>query len=249
MHPLQKLLISNRGRGFLRAEASADADEATLYLYDSIVSDEMTAEWWGGIAPQTFVKELLAIDAATIHLRINSPGGDVFAGRVMEQALRETKAKVIAHIDGYAASAASYIALAANEVVIAEGGFFMIHKAWSIGWGNSDDLLHLAGLLEKVDQSLVDTYARETGQERQQILDWMAAETWFNADEALLYGFADRLAEDAVKTSASFDMSAYAHAPKAAERFTGQPAPRPQFSAAHTEHLRRRLALAQQQAA
>lgn len=213
MHPLQRLLLSNKGRGFFRAE-SQNADEATIYLYDQIVSDEMTAEWWGGVAPQSFVKELLAIDAPVIHLRINSPGGDVFAGRVIEQAIRDTKAKVIAHIDGYAASAASYVMLAADEVVMAPGGMIMIHKAWSVGWGNSNDLQKLAGLLDKIDGTLADTYVRETNNERQQILDWMAAETWFTADEAVKHGFADSIASDSPANQVAFDLSAYANAPK-----------------------------------
>lgn len=248
MHPLQRLLVSNRGRGFFRADAGT-ADEATLYLYDTIVSDELTAEWWGGVAPQSFVKALLAIDAPVIHLRINSPGGDVFAGRVIEQAIREAKATVIAHVDGYAASAASYVALAADEVVIAPGGFFMIHKAWSIGYGNSDDLMQLAGLLDKIDSTLVDTYVAKTGQERQQIIDWMSDETWFTADEAVAAGFADRIAECVPKASAKFDVSAYANAPEGASAgAVGSPpaaaaAQREAAAKAHTDHLRRRIAL------
>jgi ATP-dependent Clp protease protease subunit len=224
MHPLQRLLLSNRGRGFFRAE-SKGAEEATIYLYDQIVSDELTAEWWGGVAPQSFVKELLSIDAPVIHLRINSPGGDVFAGRVIEQAIRESKAKVIAHIDGYAASAASYVALAADEVVIAQGGMFMIHKAWSVGWGNSDDLTQLANLLAKIDGTLADTYVRETKNDRQKVLDWMAAETWFTADEAIAHGFADRLAEDAPSNQVAFDLSAYTNAPKGANPAPSNPLP------------------------
>lgn len=253
MHPLQKLMIANRKRGFFRAEAAEGADEATIYLYDQIVSDELTAEWWGGVAPQTFVKELLAIDAPVIHLRINSPGGDVFAGRVMEQAIREHKSKVIAHIDGYAASAASYVALAADEVVIAPGGMFMIHKAWSIGYGNSDDLLQLASLLDKIDGTLADTYVRETKNERQQILDWMLAETWFTADEAIAHGFADRISEsEKAKAQVRFDLSAYAHAPKESseewveanrEAFIAAQARQVALDGQNTDHLRRRLAL------
>ena len=208
MHPLQRLLVSNRRRGFFRAEAAAGAQEATIYLYDQIVSDELTAEWWGGVAPQAFVREILAIDAPVIHLRINSPGGDVFAGRVIEQTIREHKSKVIAHID-------SYVALAAAEVVIAPGGMIMIHKAWSMGYGNSDDLAQLSALLDKIDGTLADTYVRETKNDRQQVLDWMAAETWFTADEAVKHGFADSLAADSPKASVAFDLSAYANAPKA----------------------------------
>ena len=148
MKHLLKLLADNRGRGFVRAEKGAD--EATVYLYDAIVSDD----YWGGVSAIGLIKELIAIDAPVIHLRINSPGGDVFAARAIEQAIHEHPATVIAHIDGYAASAASYIALAADEVHIAPGGFFMIHKAWTLAFGNADDLMDTAALLEKVDESL-----------------------------------------------------------------------------------------------
>lgn len=234
MKPLLQLLADNRGRGFFRAEKSGD--EATLYVYDVIVADD----FWGGVSAQAFVKELAAIKAPTIHLRINSPGGDVFAARAMEQAVREHPSNIIAHIDGYAASAASYFALAADEVQIAEGGFFMIHKAWTVAFGNADDLMDMAALLEKVDGSLIATYARETGQSAEQIGEWMAAETWFNAEEAVEHGFADKIAEAAPKAKAAWNLSAYAHAPKPAE----EPSPIPAGLAfTNTDHLMRQLRL------
>jgi ATP-dependent Clp protease, protease subunit len=208
MNPILKLLANNRGRGFFRSEANAE--EATIYVYDVIVSDA----YFGGVAAEAFVKELATITAPLIHLRINSPGGDVFAARAMEQALREHKSKVVAHIDGYAASAASFLAMAADEIEIAPGGFFMIHKAWTFALGNSEDLLQTAALLEKIDESLVKTYAERTGAEEQQIRDWLVAETWFTADEAVEHGFADRVATGEKKASAAWDMSAYQKAPK-----------------------------------
>ncbi len=212
------LLAANRKRGFFRAEAKDD--EATLYLYDVIVSDDLTAEWLGGVSPETFSKTLAAIDASTIHLRINSPGGDVFAARAIEQAIRGHRARVVAHVDGYAASAASIVAIAADEVEIAKGGFFMIHDSWTIALGNKDDLLEVAALLEKVDGTLAQTYADETGQKLEDVVAMMAAETWLTGEEAVELGFADRLAvapEKASRTTARmesrWDLSAYAHAP------------------------------------
>ncbi|MGL4477381.1 MAG: head maturation protease, ClpP-related [Aeromonas veronii] len=228
MNQLPKLLADNRGTGFFKAEQSAD--EATIYLYDAIVQDD----FWGGVSAISFAKEMAAIQAPVIHLRINCPGGDVFAARAMEQAIREHGSRVIAHVDGYAASAASYLALAADEVHIAEGGFFMIHKAWTIAFGNADDLMETAALLEKVDASLVATYARETGQDAGQIEEWMAAETWFTAQEAVDYGFADKIAEPAAKANAAWNLAAYAHAPaRVAEA-------RPE-NTWNIDHLRRRL--------
>jgi ATP-dependent Clp protease, protease subunit len=185
-------------------------DEATIYVYDVI-----DAYW--GVSAKTFAQELAKIDAKTIHLRINSPGGDVFEARAIAVALREHKSKVIAHVDGYAASAASYIALAADEVEIADGAMFMIHKAWTIAFGNSDDLTEMAGLLDKIDADLVRDYVANTGNTEDQVKEWMAAETWFTADEAVENGFADRksaeFSADAT-ARAGWDVSAYKNAPK-----------------------------------
>ena len=210
---LMALLAANKGRGFFRADVGTNG-EATLYLYDAIVSDD----FWGGVSAISVMKELANLrDASTIHLRINSPGGDVFAGRAIEQGIREHPANIISHVDGYAASAMSYVAIAANEVVMAPGAMFMIHKAWTVGWGNSEDLLKTAALLEHIDESLVETYATATGQDPAQLRDWMRAETWFTAADSVANGFADRIAgqEDgaSAKARTGWDLSAYAHAP------------------------------------
>lgn len=204
---LLKLLADNRGKGFLKAESAGD--EATIYLYDVIVSDD----FWGGVSALSFAKELSAIKSPKINLRINSPGGDVFAARAMEAAIREHKSEIVAHIDGHAASAASYVALAADKLKMSDGGFIMIHKAWSIGIGNADDMLSMAALLEKIDETLVESYATQTGNSPDQIRNWMKAETWFTAQEALDAGFIDEITKSAAKTKASWNLSAYAKPP------------------------------------
>ena len=217
MNKLMKLFSDNRGAGVFRAETSGN--EATLYLYDTIVSDA----FWGGVSANDFVRELAALKADTIHLRINCPGGEVFAGQAMAQAIREHPANIVAHVDGYAASAASWVALAADQVLISEGGFFMIHKAMTIAIGNSEDLRTTADLLEKVDSTLIAVYVKETGQDAQQIADWMSAETWFTAEEAVAAGFADAIAGSAPKAMKQWNLAAYDHAPALAE-----PAPEPE---------------------
>lgn len=215
---LTQLLADNRGlagRRFevrAKAEGTDGADEAEIFLYDAIVDDELEAEWWGGVAPQSFVKELRAITASTIHLRINSPGGSVFAARAIETALREHAARVVVHIDGLAASAATFIAMAGDEIRIAPGAMFMIHKAWTYAWGNADDLRRTSDLLDKIDGTLVATYAKRTGASAEQIGEWMAAETWFTAEEAKEHGFVDQVTEDepAAKASAlNWNLSAF----------------------------------------
>jgi ATP-dependent Clp protease protease subunit len=222
---LQLLNDNRRAPRRFNVEASADAGEATIYLYDMIVSDD----FWGGVSAQAFVEALASITASTIHLRVNSPGGDVFAARAMETALRGTQARVIAHVDGYAASAASSLIMAADEIEIADGGFVMIHKAWSIAIGNADEMLAMGALLNKIDGSLVKTYADRTRQEPDQIETWMAAETWFDADEAIANGFADRKATFDGAQDSAWNLSAYANAP--AGRTPTSPAAPPANSA------------------
>ena len=240
MNPYLKLMVANKGRGQFKAEATAQ--EATVYVYDAIVNSDVEAEWYGGVAPKAFINAIKAIDAPVINLRINSPGGSVFAARAMEQALREHPAKVIAHIDGYSASAASFLMMAADEIVIASGAMVMIHKAWTGMWGNAEDLRKEADLLDKIDSTLVDTYAARTGADAKQIADWMAAETWFTAQEAVDAGFADSIATTKAKAQA-WDMSAYANAPKPEPEPAPDPAPEskleePQFD---TSALLRKL--------
>lgn len=165
------------------------------------------------MSAERFVKDLKSLTANTIHLRINSPGGDVFEGRAIATAVRQHSARIISHVDGMALSAASWIALAGDEVEIADGSYFMIHRAWALAMGNAEDLMDMAELLEKVDQDLVREYVAETGQTEDQIREWLDAETWFNADEAVEYGFADRKAESFEAAKNSWDVSVYSHVP------------------------------------
>lgn len=212
MRPFLKLLNDNRSSP-RRFEVKAEANEVTIYLYDVIVSDAMTAEWLGGVAPEPFIKALREITAPVIHLRINSPGGDVFAARAIEQAIREHPAKVIAHVDGYAASAATLVAMASDEVVMSQGSFLMIHNSWTLSYGDSQSMLDTAELLEKIDGTIATTYAQRTGKPVNEIRTMMADETWFTADEALDQKFADRVS-DQDQAQASWNLSVYAHTPK-----------------------------------
>lgn len=217
MHPMLKLFAVNRKRGFFKAEVSPAGDEATIYLYDMIVDSQDEADWWGGVAPETFVKALAGMSAPTIHLRVKSPGGSVFAARAMEQAIREHPSRIVTHVDGLAASAASFLILPSDEIIMAPGSFLMIHKAWTFAGGNADDFRKSADLLEQIDGSLVKSYAAKTQQPAEDIAAMMAAETWIEAERAVELGFADSVAaEPKSKKSAmagAWDLSAFANAP------------------------------------
>jgi ATP-dependent Clp protease protease subunit len=223
---LLQLLRDNRGinakaRG-ARITASANGGEATLYLYDVIVGSQLEAEWFGGVCPQDLVPQLDQLQASTIHLRINSPGGDVFAAQAIASALERHPANVIAHIDGLAASAATAIAVVCDEVLIAPAAMFMIHNAWTLAMGDRNDLLDTAALLEKVDGTLAAKYAARTGMKAEEVAALMDAETWYTGQEAVDAGFADGLDgeaepdEDDRKASALWNLAAFEKAPAAA---------------------------------
>jgi ATP-dependent Clp protease, protease subunit len=196
----------------LRAEYSEN--EAHFYLYDAIDA------WWG-VSAQMLVDALALAGEKTVHLHINSPGGDVFEARAMASAIVAHSQKVIAHIDGLAASAATYVALAANEVRMTEGGMLMIHNSWTMALGNKKDLRDTANLLEKIDGTIVADYARKTSLSLAQIAAWMDSTTWFTAEEAKANGFVDSVdpasrdnKESAQAKALVWNLSAYENAPK-----------------------------------
>jgi ATP-dependent Clp protease, protease subunit len=124
--------------------------------------------------------------------------------------------------------------------VMAPGALFMIHKAWTMTYGNADDLMGEAALLEKIDGTLADTYAARTGKEAAEVMDLMAAETWFTAQEAVDAGFADRIAESQTKAKAAWNLSAYAKAPTVEP----EPEPKPEFAQVDAAAMKRRLDVA-----
>ncbi|NCC04986.1 MAG: Clp protease ClpP [Proteobacteria bacterium] len=165
---------------------NAAKDEATVFVFDAIGS-------WYGLDPREWVPAFNAIRAKTIHIRFNSPGGSVFDAEAMRTAISQHKSKTISHIDGYAASAASTLALAADEVEISSGGMLMIHDAWCATMGRAQDLEACAVMLRKTTATIASAYALRTRKSEKQIRDWMDKETWFTAEEAKSHGFVDRI--------------------------------------------------------
>lgn len=216
MTKLIQLLDNNRGRAAKPQALVTNGDETTIYIYDAIVSDDITAEWWGGVSAQSLVPQIRAIKGGTINLRLNTPGGDVFAAQAICQAVRDTAAHVIAHIDGYAASAGTVIATSADEIRASEGAMYMVHCGWTFAMGNAIEMRSTADLLDKVDGTICAQYARKTGKTEAEILTIMQAETWYTAQEAIDAGFIDSISASP-KVRASWNLSAYANAPAPAE--------------------------------
>jgi ATP-dependent Clp protease protease subunit len=166
---------------------AAKADRGEVYLYDII-----GAGWLGGISAKQFAKDLKALGAVkTIDVRINSDGGDVFDGRAMYTLLAEHPARIVVHVDGLAASIAALIAMAGDEVRMAEGTMLMIHNAWGLAIGEAKEMRQTADLLDSVSATIRDTMAKRSGNTPDDVQAWMDAETWMTADVAKDRGFAD----------------------------------------------------------
>lgn len=210
-----RMRMANKGRGDFRAEGD------TLWLYDVIAMDDDEAMWWGGVSPRQFIAAL-AETTGPVTLRINSPGGSVFGAQAMVAAMRAHSQQITAQIDSLAASAASVIAAECAECVMAPGSMLMIHKAWGLTIGDADDHAQSGALLGKIDGQIAATYARRAGEDDpEKYMQMMAAETWFDAEEAVAAKLADRVMEENTqRPTAQWDLSAYAAAP-------WQPAPSP----------------------
>jgi ATP-dependent Clp protease protease subunit len=225
-HPLLNLLKANAGRGQkFKADPANAAGEIVMWFYDAIGVNP----WDGsGIDPLEVAQALAGLNGAPVRFRIHSPGGDAFDGRAIATAIGAYSGPTVAQVDGYAASAASYVALAADRVEMAPGSFFMIHEGWTLAIGNKGDMRQCADMLEVFDNSLIADYVRQTGQDAATITAWLEAETWLEAEAALEAGFADAVLIDPEgdeTVAALFDLAAYAKAPKELRAAKPKPAP------------------------
>lgn len=173
---------------------NATETEVEVYLYDEI-------GFWGTGAKE-FIAELRQHAGKHVHLRINSPGGEVIEGTAIQNALRRHSGGLTVHIDALAASMASVIAMAGNPIFIADNALMMIHDPYTFAAGTSEELRKSADLLDTMKANLVRAYVSKTGMPEKEIEDMMAAETWLGATEAVALGFADAI-EDGVQAAAS----------------------------------------------
>jgi ATP-dependent Clp protease, protease subunit len=191
----------------------AAKEQATIYLYGPI-GPSMSSD--DGVSANQFRKDLAALgDVKTIDVRINSEGGDVFDGQAIYSLLVQHRANVVMHIDGLAASAASFIAMAGNTIEVSESAFVMIHNASAICWGGAGDMRKMADLLETTNGALQDIYAARTKNSKDDLKKWMDDETWWTGSEALANGFADKVVPNLAVAASVRDPSKYRHLPVA----------------------------------
>ncbi|MEG9442851.1 head maturation protease, ClpP-related [Pantoea brenneri] len=176
----------DRWNGSIKA---AKSDDNSISVFDVIGAD-----WYGdGVTASRIAAALRSIGGADVTVNINSPGGDMFEGLAIYNLLREYEGKVTVKVLGLAASAASIIAMAGDEVQIGRGAFLMIHNCWVYAMGNRHDLQQIAADMVPFDKAMNDIYGARTGLDSTTIDAMMDAETYIGGSDAVDKGFADRL--------------------------------------------------------
>ncbi len=199
--------------------------EAEIWIYEDIGMN-----WFGdGLTSKQFAKDINALGTAVekITVHIDSGGGNVFDGITIYNVLKQHKARVVIHIDGLAASIASVIAMAGDEINIAENAMMMIHEGQGIAMGPASELRAVADLLDKVNDSIIIAYMKHATVDEEKIIALMAAETWMSAEQAIEYGLADQLTES-LEIAAHCDLARFKfkNAPK---KFSNEPPPEPKL--------------------
>lgn len=188
-------------------------DHAELWIYS-----EIGENFWGeGVAASTFVPELNAIRANQIDLHINSYGGNVFDGMAMYTALQRHPARVTCYVDGVAASIASIVALAGDEVVMPSNAMLMIHNPMgSVYWGSEQVMRQMADSLAAIKAAMLNVYEEHSTKSRDELAAALDAETWLTADDAVAFGFVQ-------EPAAALDIAACYRQPPAAVSFRHLP--------------------------
>lgn len=243
------------------APSGTTSTSADVYLYDTIGG-------WLGLTADDFVRDVASLDVDQIVLHLNSPGGDALEGVTIANVLRAHRARIVVRVDGLAASAASVVAMAGDEVVMGIGSQMMVHDPWGICLGNAAELEAFVRRLHATGDSLASTLAAKAGGTT---ADWrtiMQAETWYTAEEAVAAGLADRVAAadetataegeqivpggnddwfwsmwDSLRDADRFDLAAFTYPGRSAApepAMPGRTAPAASAAGTRTEHERSR---------
>lgn len=164
-------------------------EKSEILIYD-VIGEGL---YYGGVTAKGVQSALDQLGGRPVKVRINSPGGSVFEANAIYNMFAQYAGEVTTVIDSLAASAASYLAMVGKKRSIAQNGMIMIHEPSALTWGDAAEHRKSAELLDKLRDVIVGMYTSRTGTEDKQFRDWMLAETWFTADEALAAGFVDEI--------------------------------------------------------
>ncbi|WP_051854083.1 MULTISPECIES: head maturation protease, ClpP-related [unclassified Streptomyces] len=233
----QRQALGIEARSWYRITNAASDTEAEVMLYDEV------GGWFGATADE-FIADLRGITAPNLRVRVNSPGGSVFEGIAIANALRSHPAQVTVQVDGIAASIASVIAMAGDRIEMAPNTMLMIHDASGVCMGNAADMEEMAELLDLISDNIADAYATRAGGTRDEWRARMKAETWYLPEDAVTAGLADEAVQapksgtaadpdegDEPDMGRAFDLAAYGyHGPRATEQSKAEDSkPEPQL--------------------
>tara|TARA_R110000824_G_scaffold68046_3_gene176259 strand:+ start:2911 stop:3906 length:996 start_codon:yes stop_codon:yes gene_type:complete len=176
------------------------SEVADVYLFNDIGTFGVTA--------QNFIDEIKEYEDTELNIHINSLGGEVFEGMAIYSIIQRRKAKTTVYIEGIAASIASVIALAADEVIMSENSLLMIHNAWGGTQGEAKDMRKQAKILDKITNEIAEVYVKKSGIPYNEVIRMMDEETWLTAEEAVALGLVDSISEP-IKVAAKYDVSKY----------------------------------------
>ena len=176
------------------------SEVADVYLFNDIGTFGVTA--------QNFIDEIKEYEDTELNIHINSLGGEVFEGMAIYSIIQRRKAKTTVYIEGIAASIASVIALAADEVIMSENSLLMIHNAWGGTQGEAKDMRKQAEILDKITNEIAEVYVKKSGIPYNEVIRMMDEETWLTAEEAVALGLVDSISEP-IKVAAKYDVSKY----------------------------------------
>lgn len=177
---------------WFRIENADNSDTADVYIFDEIIGGSMG--WlFGGVSAEDVIEQIKGIKSGTINVHINSPGGEVFEGVAIYNSLVQHQAKVITKVEGLAASAAAMVAQAGDEIEMSVGSMMMIHDASALAYGNAQDMLDIADLLDKTSQNIAGLFSMRAGESSDFWREFMKNETWYTAQEAVDANLADRV--------------------------------------------------------
>ena len=176
------------------------SDVTDVYIFNEIGTFGMSA--------QSFVEEVKEYDGKELAIHINSLGGEVFDGMAIYSIIQRRKAKTTVYIEGIAASIASVIALAADNVIMSENSLLMIHNAWGGTQGDASEMRKQADVLDKITNEIAEIYVKKTNLPYDEVIRLMSEETWLTAEEAVAMGFVDSISEP-IKVAAQYDVSKF----------------------------------------
>jgi len=182
--------IMNLKRDSRFESVDKEANEYKLTIYGSI------GGWFSENDAESIRRKLNSTNADKIHVHINSGGGSAFDGVAISNILKQHKAEVVVHIDGWAASAASVIAMGGDKIIMPSNTMMMIHQASTFEYGNADVMEKTAKDLRKIDTALRQSYKSRFVGTEEELIQLLKDETWLTADEALALGLADEVVEE-----------------------------------------------------